>query len=513
MKINMYVLSEELDIDLFHSKTIQSVPLNISGFKLLDSDCFNTFYDDVLYIMDSKTILERANALKDKYILSIGTLSENIIKSLIKQNCMILVMDAGSLIECVNKVQMIFNKYSAWSERLLSACINNEAIEKVFDIALEMFPNPFYLMDETRVVLLTAGKIPNKIENTMWAYMLPHGRFDFDKYTQDNKKTDIENQLRTNEAMWYTKKERKYPFFFKSMKLNLEDNNLYGELGMIETYEPLTEAKFSLFAYVAENIENYMRSQNKVCDIHYSGCIFAQLLKGKFLDERLITDRLMKKGWVSQDEYYVLNFIKHENPESKIINYYISCLESIYPNTIKINFNDTIVVILRVADYEYLTPSTYSAHLNFFRESKFSCGVSQIFNDINKLYVYYRQSAAAAEYGIAIANFRMPNYFRQCYFQYLVSFLGSSKDREIACDPRVIRLKEFDIANNTEYIRTLYTFLLNGSSKTKTTEVLYLHRNTLANRLQSIENILGIDDIKNEEIDQLLISCMLLEDK
>ena len=75
------------------------------------------------------------------------------------------------------------------------------------------------------------------------------------------------------------------------------------------------------------------------------------------------------------------------------------------------------------------------------------------------------------------------------------------------------RLKEFDIANNTEYIRTLYTFLLNGSSKTKTTEVLYLHRNTLANRLQSIENILGIDDIKNEEIDQLLISCMLLEDK
>lgn len=56
-----------------------------------------------------------------------------------------------------------------------------------------------------------------------------------------------------------------------------------------------------------------------------------------------------------------------------------------------------------------------------------------------------------------------------------------------------VLLKEHDEKHHTEYCRTLLVWLVNDRSIVRTAEELYLHRNTLSNRLSRIDEIINVD--------------------
>lgn len=52
-------------------------------------------------------------------------------------------------------------------------------------------------------------------------------------------------------------------------------------------------------------------------------------------------------------------------------------------------------------------------------------------------------------------------------------------------------LEEYDRCNHTALLQTLEALIRSGGSRKETAEALFLHRNTLSNRIQKLEQITG----------------------
>ena len=94
---------------------------------------------------------------------------------------------------------------------------------------------------------------------------------------------------------------------------------------------------------------------------------------------------------------------------------------------------------------------------------------------------------------------------------YKYMFHGDNQ-REILdyCNNKLDKLEEYDNANGTFLEETLLSYYMNGFNSVKTAEALFIHRNTLLNRIEKIEELLEIE--LNDYMEYLdLLNCILVK--
>ena len=102
--------------------------------------------------------------------------------------------------------------------------------------------------------------------------------------------------------------------------------------------------------------------------------------------------------------------------------------------------------------------------------------------------------------------------FQDEYFSCISNRLSEDSDLAIWVAPTVLKLHEYDLQNNTEYVKYLKTFLICGCNIKLTAQHLFFHRNTFIYRLEKIKQLLGVDvtTMTDEEKIQMLFACKLL---
>jgi hypothetical protein len=76
--------------------------------------------------------------------------------------------------------------------------------------------------------------------------------------------------------------------------------------------------------------------------------------------------------------------------------------------------------------------------------------------------------------------------------------------------PSIVEISRYDIKNNNNLLDVLYHYLLNGCNLVKTAKALYMHRNTVVNKVNKLVEIIG-SDLENGEFQQrLLFSCQFI---
>lgn len=128
-----------------------------------------------------------------------------------------------------------------------------------------------------------------------------------------------------------------------------------------------------------------------------------------------------------------------------------------------------------------LEKSAKQYHLHF--------GVSDDFTDIRKLKKYYTQAKRVRELNLAAATEGI-FYFAQQRFQLMLYDLSSAETPDLFSNDSLEYLQSYDTEKNTEYCKTLSTYVRCGMNKEMTRKELNIHRNTLTYRLDKIEEIL-----------------------
>ncbi|MDD4088539.1 MAG: PucR family transcriptional regulator ligand-binding domain-containing protein [Tissierellia bacterium] len=149
--------------------------------------------------------------------------------------------------------------------------------------------------------------------------------------------------------------------------------------------------------------------------------------------------------------------------------------------------------------------------ISILKDTSLKLGVSNNFNDLNILKLAYRQADIALKLGTML-NSNNSLYF---YDDYMMSHLiYENLDSPIIINiynNSILKLKQYDKDNESDLYFTLINLVKNDFNINKSSKEIFVHRNTLYNRIDKINKILGCNI--NDTNKKLLISILIKYDK
>lgn len=139
---------------------------------------------------------------------------------------------------------------------------------------------------------------------------------------------------------------------------------------------------------------------------------------------------------------------------------------------------------------------------------QFYVGLSLPFCGLQKLRPYAKQAIRAAEQAAArsLPLFAVSQHLSDC----LLEQCRALPNARSLIHPDILLLAESDAAGNDALLHSLYTYYIYGCSISRAADVLYIHRNTMRQRLNHIRALLP-HDIDDPQIrPQYLLSLLLL---
>ncbi len=253
-----------------------------------------------------------------------------------------------------------------------------------------------------------------------------------------------------------------------------------------------------LAGYVAE----YMFS-NQGADYSSNadfGMLAADLIECRLTDPEELEQRL-RQIKLAVRRYYHLMVVSFENTNERHTipwNYVISQLEYIFPFSNITTYKGDILMIFRKKrrgrnfsfDHQQLLKvlETYNAYAAISNTSEF----------LTSLPPLYHQTSDALRLGRAM-NPEERIYFYEDYSIYeMIEFAGEAARQKLGsrnlvhlCNNETIALVMYDKKKGTNLVDVAYAYLSNERNTSETAKKLYIHRNTMLNKIHQIEEIIG----------------------
>lgn len=147
----------------------------------------------------------------------------------------------------------------------------------------------------------------------------------------------------------------------------------------------------------------------------------------------------------------------------------------------------------------------------FLWENGLVAGVSQPGRELSMLAARNRQAMKAMEMGLLLRG-DGPMYYYDSYSVYHSLELAAEQiDLRELCHAAVLKLEQYDRRHGTGLMGTLHAYLASGKNASEAAAVLYIHRNTLAKRLEKISDLIPVDLDDRETVFHLLFSFRVIE--
>lgn len=138
-------------------------------------------------------------------------------------------------------------------------------------------------------------------------------------------------------------------------------------------------------------------------------------------------------------------------------------------------------------------------------------GISLPFQSLEHISKYREQASMALTAGRKMDS-QLRIYFFEKYALETILFSAFEKIQPQNCiHPAINQLKKHDQDNNTDYLDTLKSYVMNHQNVGETCQALHIHRNTLGYRLKKIEETTGIDLKDTNTNTYLLIGFHVLD--
>lgn len=218
---------------------------------------------------------------------------------------------------------------------------------------------------------------------------------------------------------------------------------------------------------------------------------------------------LQNLGWKNTDSYQILS-IQANDPASANLNQFQELLTGYHYCCVFVP-EGLSVLLHQDPRHSDSQSDQYSFLLKLCTQRNVSAGFSLVFQGLNKLYPYYRQSMQSA----ALAKEKQKPYIFA--LDHLSDFIhnacSSIYDVRAYIHPDISALVKLDMEDGDDLVQTLYTYLLLGKSCVRTAEELQIHRNTLRTRLARINNILSLDSLNDMELEHIMLSLLFIKNK
>lgn len=500
MKLSLQFICSQLP---FHAETVnEKEGLKYSGTAICSSNVRPR--SGVLYLCISGKMPQSCEGL-----VWIG---ENLPKTEIPT---LVIRDAVDPITVFNEIFNIFHRFHLWSEEIADGVSKRKPLKEIMQLLNQVTPNPWYITDNGfRTCVIKEDPLAMDI-SALWRYQYFHGHMAFHAIYQLISSGDMTIMNCTEHAIIFHKTEAFHmPFVSRTI---FSSKGIIGHLFIIGMHNELSCYEVEIADFFGDAISSMMdyADESNVAARGFYDFFFIDLIEEnevKAAEKKMLMSTL---EWSSEDEYIVCvimipSFLQIQNKLNTITIYEIEemmpCKAFLYDDKVVFLLNKTHLV--RKVEKEDAVMQYLDEKLWMIaKKCDGSIGYSDSFHRLEKLSIYYRQAVLAAEYAVLASPKALFLSYNSICVTHLLSETLKTVTEDLILHPAVKMLEEYDSANHTEFLKTLYVYLKNERRTTESVKELYIHRNSLLYRLGRIGEITGFQMEDYNERLRMLISC------
>ena len=414
---------------------------------------------------------------------------------------------SGDLPFLFNRLQEIYDRYDAWDAQLCELLRRESSPAAMLDCSQSVMGNPLLLQAADFFLVAHSGMID---ENPELSH-LTDAEESFETIT--TSKLDPE---------YNASRERRDPFFLpaylsgsRQLCVNLFQHGVYAyRLILSEELLPITSDQAPLLQHLASYLEPVLlRSDEESLGVSYSlDRTLAEIISGKMTDYSVIQNHLSEYGWESSHSYCCMT-LKMTSLDSQNLTSHFLChhFEEIVPGSCAFQYEDELVVFINLTRFDGTVDRLLLTTTPFLRDSFLKTGISNAVRGTIDLRYCYLQARIALDSGSKYQNYRWVHRFENISIDYLCDCCIRDMPAHMVCSEKLIRLREYDNAHNSQFSETLRTFLDTHLNAVQAAKRLFIHRSTFLYRLERIREIIDIDFNDEEMLFYLMLSFRILD--
>lgn len=391
-----------------------------------------------------------------------------------------------------NRVQEIFLQYFAFSRKLFHILNTNGGLYELSVAALHFFRNPLYIHDENFNVLAlpmwVVGMTKFVVDETTGNTTLPLESIHRFMLNPDYRRT-----LDTHGAHLWNPNYNSHRVIYVNI---WGTNHVYiGRLLINELNASFKPSDFTMAEYFVSILSLAIeRNQFKTANEISFERILQQLMDGEALSTSYLQDRMRMIGWNFGDQFLCFKTVSDSMDHNVVsMKKICSTITTTLPHSFSFSVENEVYTVfnLSLSGWEKEVSQEKMIHISENTESV--TGVSMPFSQFSLFAEYARQAGKAIELGKALHPHERFFDFSEYVLDYILGHFKEEFSTQTICSEAVWKLLASDQEKHTDYLRTLKAYFDNNYQPTAAAAALYIHRSTLAYRLEKISELTGAD--------------------
>lgn len=373
------------------------------------------------------------------------------------------------------------------TELLLTNMFNNCSIKVIIDIAYEYLNNPImaqFTQNEQNFFYSCETDMESEFDISEAILLERKASVGYPEMRNDiMKKLELPLPVIIEDGNYFKGKRR----ILISITNGTDSKEHLGVIAVFEVNRPFTSKDITLITILRNLISQKCNNpgfNNKMTNLYYEQKI-QDLLRGQHMGKNT--------SWISalfgKGPYHFITAIMDIK---KLNDYRIDDLK--YSLLRELPFSISVLrgsYLILITNSSNRPDHLWTALESLSETYHISVGLSAYFNNLSDLRKHYTQAKMANKYGNHYISNAKLYRFETLKTEILLNELMDKTDFRIFFSNDLERLIEYDQTENTEYYKTLKTYLDCGLNKEEARKKLNIHRNTLPYRLERIEEILG----------------------
>lgn len=509
----MYIL-QTMEKTILEQHTGTSTDREFQGIILLKNQA--KFLEDYLYIghySDGIRLLKDCPAEPPiTMFLSAEDVNNTRLPNCHNHNVIVSALD---LFELYNRINIILCNYRHWSTTLREALCDGLTLPQLLNTASEMIHSQIYFLNSG--FKLIVGSPKHYFDESIGMKLAARGSLSFDHAQQIQDAFAAHPQ---ENCCSFTLENRQLYF---ACRIQTDSRHTLTALLAVNPemeqidFKHLLSDFCDIVAHTLREKLELLLNQDAVC-----AEFFNDLITDRLTDDTEIRQRLSMLAYPVK-AFCAFILVRPETPpeHSNQLNYFMQQLQGIFPETnMAICQHDIVILFSQEERPQGKLDFDYARLADLMAQFHAHAGISNASRHRPRLHTLYTIASATIRLGSRLHRFseeeRVFSY--EDYSLYYVIDLCATKyiethhhnDLIYLIHPSIIKICRYDAEHHSNLRDVLYYYLLCGCNLNKTATAMYMHRNTVLNKLNKINEITEIPLEDGYTRHRMIMSCLIM---
>lgn len=387
---------------------------------------------------------------------------------------------------------------------VLNALINNQGLDNIAECAANVLNNPFWIVD------MMSNFIVPIYGDTTDSRLLEEKKLGYTTtVTLDYvRKQRIREQTNAAEGSFLFHPEPDISIITCPVRIT---GITVAFISVKEETVPFTEEVYEQMEVIANIIATELQKdsfykENKYMMYSY---FLSDLIKNQLVFDDIM-ERLSYLGYVPQKYFYLLTLrLQNTENSSVILRSVQTQINYILPGSIFCLYENHAVCLYTSRKKLPLDHSIYQRLRRFLAQSNIYGAISDSYTNIVYTPRHYQKTLDALQIGRSVTPAEHLYQYSALTVKHMFKIIDGLLSYEDFSDNAVGKLELWDKENHASLLETLYQYLSNNLSISATASSMYLHQNTIRQRIEKIKEITGIPLENGHQVFEMMLALKI----